>query len=162
MVMEEINWFLGTIWLFLPAYFANAAPVLLHGGGPLDGCKNWSDGKRILGDHKTVYGTIVGIAVGSVFGIIQGNTLQGTLFGIGAIIGDLLFAFIKRRLGIQPGKPFPLWDQVGFIILAILLGSLVEPRPTWQQDAAMIITTIPVHYISNLFAWGLSWKKEPW
>jgi CDP-2,3-bis-(O-geranylgeranyl)-sn-glycerol synthase len=162
MVMEEINWFLGTVWLFLPAYFANAAPVLLHGGGPLDGCKNWSDGKRILGDHKTVYGTIVGIAVGSVFGIIQGNALQGTLFAIGAILGDLLFAFIKRRLGIQPGKPLPLWDQVGFIILAIMLGSLVEPRPTWQQDVAMIITTIPVHYISNLFAWGLSWKKDPW
>ena len=80
----------------------------------------------------------------------------------GAILGDLLFAFIKRRLGISPGKPLPLWDQVGFIILAVLLGSLVEPRPTWQQDVAMIVTTIPVHYVSNLFAWGLSWKKEPW
>jgi CDP-2,3-bis-(O-geranylgeranyl)-sn-glycerol synthase len=161
-VMEEINWFVGTIWLFLPAYFANAAPVLLHGGGPLDGGRNWSDGKRILGDHKTVYGTLVGIIVGSIFGILQGNTLQGILFAIGAIVGDLLFAFLKRRLGIQPGKPLPLWDQVGFIILAILLGSIVEPRPTWLQDLAMIITTIPVHYVSNLFAWGLSWKKEPW
>jgi CDP-2,3-bis-(O-geranylgeranyl)-sn-glycerol synthase len=161
-VMEEINWFVGTIWLFLPAYFANAAPVLLHGGGPLDGGRNWSDGKRILGDHKTVYGTLVGIIVGSIFGILQGNTLQGILFAIGAILGDLLFAFLKRRLGIQPGKPLPLWDQVGFIILAILLGSIVEPRPTWLQDLAMIITTIPVHYVSNLFAWGLSWKKEPW
>jgi CDP-2,3-bis-(O-geranylgeranyl)-sn-glycerol synthase len=160
--MEEINWFLGTIWLFLPAYFANAAPVLLHGGGSLDSGRNWSDGKRILGDHKTLYGTIIGIVVGSLFGIIQGNLLQGILFSVGAILGDLLFAFIKRRLGIQPGKSLPLWDQVGFIIVAILLGSLVEPRPTWQQDVAMIFTTIPVHYVSNLFAWGLSWKKEPW
>ena len=160
--MEEINWFLGTIWLFLPAYFANAAPVLLHGGGSLDSGRNWSDGKRILGDHKTLYGTIIGIVVGSLFGIIQGNLLQGILFSVGAILGDLLFAFIKRRLGIQPGKSLPLWDQVGFIIVAILLGSLVEPRPTWQQDVAMIFTTIPVHYVSNLFAWGLKWKKEPW
>jgi len=160
--MEEINWFLGTIWLFLPAYFANAAPVLLHGGGALDSGRNWSDGKRILGDHKTLYGTIVGIVVGSLFGIIQGNLLQGILFSVGAIFGDLLFAFIKRRLGIQSGKSLPLWDQVGFIIVAILLGSLVDPRPTWQQDVAMIFTTIPVHYVSNLFAWGLSWKKEPW
>ncbi len=105
MVMEEIKWFLETVWLFLPAYFANAAPVLLHGGGPLDGGRNFSDGKRILGDHKTVYGTLVGIAVGSIFGIFQGNPVQGLLFALGAIMGDLIFAFIKRRLGIPPGKP---------------------------------------------------------
>ncbi len=161
-MMEEINWFIGTIWLFLPAYFANAAPVLLHGGGPLDGGRSWRDGKRILGDHKTIYGTLVGVAAGALFAVAQGNALQGTLFAIGAIGGDLLFAFIKRRLGLEPGKSLPLWDQVGFIILAIILGSLVLPRPTWQQDVAMIVTTIPVHYVSNLFAWGLSWKKEPW
>src|SRR4030042_1400174 len=99
-MLEEINWFINTIWLFLPAYFANAAPVLLHGGGALDGGKNWRDGRRILVDHKTVYGT-----------------------------------------------PF---------------GIIVEPKPSWQQDVAMIITTIPIHYITNLFAWGLNWKKEPW
>ena len=162
MVMEEINWFIGTIWLFLPAYFANAAPVLLHGGGSLDGGRNWRDGKRILGDHKTIYGTLAGITVGALFAVAQGNALQGTLFAIGAILGDLLFAFIKRRLGLEPGKALPLWDQVGFVILAIILGSIVAPRPTWQQDVAMIVTTIPVHYVSNLFAWGLSWKKEPW
>jgi CDP-2,3-bis-(O-geranylgeranyl)-sn-glycerol synthase len=162
LVTEEINWFLGTIWLFLPAYFANAAPVLLHGGGPLDRGRMWSDGKRILGDHKTIYGTLTGVSVGALFALAQGNALQGTLFAIGAIGGDLLFAFIKRRIGLEPGKPLPLWDQVGFIILAIILGSLVEPRPTWQQDVAMIVTTIPVHYVSNLFAWGLNWKKEPW
>jgi len=162
MVMEEINWFLETIWLFLPAYFANAAPVLLHGGGPLDGGKNWSDGKRILGDHKTVYGTLSGIAVGVLVAIVQGNIAQGLLLSVGAIAGDLLFAFIKRRLGIKPGQPLPLWDQVGFIIVAILLASLVQSPPTWQQDIAMIVTTIPVHYVTNLFAWGLSWKKNPW
>lgn len=162
MAIEEINWFLGALWLFLPAYFANATPVLLHGGGPLDGAKNWSDGKRILGDHKTIYGTFSGVVVGIAVSFVQGNLIQGIFFSVGAILGDLFFAFIKRRLGIQPGKPLILWDQVGFIVVAILLGSIFEPRPTWQQDLAMIITTIPIHYITNLFAWGLNWKKEPW
>ena len=162
MVIDEINWFLGTIWLFLPAYFANAAPVLLHGGGSLDRGHTWRDGNRILGDHKTNFGTLAGVTVGALFAIAQGNATQGTLFAIGAIGGDLLFAFIKRRLGLKPGRSLPLWDQVGFIIVAIILGSFIEPRPTWQQDIAMIITTIPVHYVSNLFAWGLNWKKEPW
>jgi CDP-2,3-bis-(O-geranylgeranyl)-sn-glycerol synthase len=161
-LVDPVIWFLDTIWLFLPAYFANAAPVLLHGGGPLDRGRSWSDGKRILGDHKTVFGTLAGIVVGSLFALAQGNFLQGSLFAIGAIGGDLVFAFIKRRLGLESGKPLPLWDQVGFIILAIFLGSLVMPSPAWQQDVAMVVTTIPVHYVSNLFAWGLNWKKEPW
>ena len=162
MVVESIEWFMMTIWLFLPAYFANAMPVLFHGGGPIDGGHNWRDGKRILGDHKTVKGTLTGIVIGTIVGIIQQNYLQGFFFALGAIGGDLIFAFIKRRLGIPPGKSFPIWDQIGFILLAILLGSFIEPRPTLEQDIAMIITTIPIHYITNLFAWGLNWKKVPW
>jgi CDP-2,3-bis-(O-geranylgeranyl)-sn-glycerol synthase len=94
--------------------------------------------------------------------VLQGNIIQGFLFSLGAILGDLVFAFIKRRLGYPPGAPWPIGDQVGFIIFAILLGSLVEPRPDLSQDLTLLLTTIPVHYISNLFAWGLKWKKNPW
>ncbi len=162
MIVEALQWFLETIWLFLPAYFANAMPVLIHGGGPLDAGNNWVDNKRLLGDHKTIYGTIAGITAGSLVALIQGNLVQGVLFAFGAILGDLIFAFIKRRLGIKPGQPLPVWDQVGFIILAILLGSIVEPRPTLEQDAVMILVTIPAHYLTNLFAWMLKWKKHPW
>jgi len=161
-ISDLILWFAETIWLFLPAYFANAAPVLLHGGGPLDGGRVLSDGRRLLGDHKTVYGTLAGVVVGSAVGLAQMSPLRGVLFASGAILGDLVFAFFKRRLDIRPGQPLPLWDQVGFILFAIALGSLVQPAPTWEQDAAMIVTTIPVHYVSNLFAWGLKMKKEPW
>ena len=161
-ISDLILWFAETIWLFLPAYFANAAPVLLHGGGPLDGGRVLSDGRRLLGDHKTIYGTLAGVVVGSAVGLAQMSPFRGFLFASGAILGDLVFAFFKRRLDIRPGQPLPLWDQVGFILFAIALGSLVQPAPTWEQDAAMIVTTIPVHYVSNLFAWGLKMKKEPW
>ena len=151
-----------TVWLFLPAYFANATPVVLHGGGPIDNGKNWSDGKRILGDHKTIYGTIAGIIIGATIAILQGNTLQGSLFAVGAILGDMVFAFFKRRLGYPPGVSWPVADQIGFILLAIIFGSLVEPRPTLEQNGVVIITTIPLHYLTNLFAWGLKMKKVPW
>lgn len=162
MISDVVLWFAETIWLFLPAYFANAAPVLLHGGGPLDGGRVWSDGRQLLGDHKTIYGTLSGVVVGTAVGFAQMSLLRGFLFASGAILGDLVFAFFKRRLGMKPGQPLPLWDQVGFILFAITLGSLVQPAPTWEQDVAMIVTTIPVHYVSNLFAWGLRMKKDPW
>jgi len=153
---------LTTIWLFFPAYVANATPVLLHGGGPVDGGRIWGDGRRILGDHKTVFGCISGVAAGTAFGIVQGNPVQSFLFSLGAILGDLVFAFTKRRIGLPPGAPWPVGDQVGFIIVAITLGSLVEPRPSLEQDVALLLTTIPVHYLSNIIAWFLRWKKDPW
>lgn len=159
---DIINWFIMTVWLFLPAYFANATPVLLHGGGPVDGGRNWSDGKRILGDHKTLYGTIAGVSIGAMVAFLQGNIIQGSLFALGAILGDMIFAFFKRRLGYPPGASWPVADQVGFIILAIILGNLIEPRPTLEQDVVVTITTIPLHYLTNFFAWVMKMKKNPW
>lgn len=44
----------------VPAYFSNAGMVIVGGGKPLDRGKNWRDGRRILGDHKTVSGLVKG------------------------------------------------------------------------------------------------------
>lgn len=74
----------------------------------------------------------------------------------------MVFAFFKRRLGYPPGASWPVADQIGFILLAIILGSLIEPRPTLEQNVVVIITTVPLHYLTNLFAWGLKMKKVPW
>jgi len=136
--------------------------VLIHGGGSIDGGRSWSDGRQILGNHKTIIGFLAGVAVGTAIALLQGNIIQGFLFSLGAVFGDLVFAFIKRRLGHPPGAPWPIGDQIGFVIFAILFGSLVEPRPDLLQDLTLLLTTIPVHYLSNLFAWGLKWKKNPW
>ena len=44
----------------VPGYFSNAGMVIVGGGKPLDGGKNWKDGRRILGDHKTTAGLVKG------------------------------------------------------------------------------------------------------
>ena len=44
----------------VPAYFSNAGMVIVGGGKPLDRGKNWRDGRRILGDHKTISGLVKG------------------------------------------------------------------------------------------------------
>ncbi len=59
------------IWFILPAYVANATPVLTGGGPPIDGGKKLSDGYRILGDGKTIRGFILGLLAGSIVGAIQ-------------------------------------------------------------------------------------------
>ena len=47
---------ISAFWYILPAYLANATPVLLGGGKPLDLGLKWLDGERLFGDHKTFRG----------------------------------------------------------------------------------------------------------
>jgi CDP-2,3-bis-(O-geranylgeranyl)-sn-glycerol synthase len=157
-----LSWFVETIYVYLPAYIANATPVVLSGGGPLDRGRNWIDGKPLFGDHKTLRGTVSGLAAGFLIGLAQGSPLRGALLSIGAIGGDLIVSFFKRRMNLEPGALLPIADQMGFIILAVILVGFTEPVPRWDQAVGILVATLPIHYLSNLLAWGLKLKSNPW
>ena len=159
---SAIYWMLETIYIYLPAYIANATPVLLGGGPPLDGGRTWVDDQPLFGDHKTVRGTFSGIIVGIAVGILQTQPLRGVLLSVGAIGGDIVISFIKRRIKLKPGAMFPIADQMGFIVFAVLLVSLVQPSPTWERAVAILIATLPIHYLTNVIAWALKLKRNPW
>jgi CDP-2,3-bis-(O-geranylgeranyl)-sn-glycerol synthase len=159
---DDIVWMAATIYMYLPAYLANAAPVIAGRGRPLDGGRTWRDGRPILGSHKTVRGTASGVIVGVVVGAVQLDPLRGLLLSVGAVGGDLVVAFFKRRLGLRPGAPFPVADQLGFIAVAIALAAVLPPAPTWERVVAIVVATVPIHLITNLFAWLLGLKAHPW
>ena len=159
---SAVYWMLETIYIYLPAYIANATPVLLGGGPPLDGGRTWVDDQPLFGDHKTIRGTFSGIIVGIALGILQMQPLRGVLLSVGAIGGDIVISFIKRRIKLKPGAMFPIADQMGFIVFAVLLVSLVQPSPTWERAVAILIATLPIHYLTNVIAWALKLKRNPW
>ena len=107
------------IYTFLPAYFANAAPVLFGGGAPIDLDRNFIDGRRIFGKNKTVRGAASGLITGTIVGLIQKRVLLGFLLSSGAVLGDLTASFIKRRLGLNPSTPLPIMDQLDFVTGAL-------------------------------------------
>ena len=51
---------LSAFWIMLPAYLPNPVAAIFGGGTPIDLGKNFSDGKRVLGDGKTYRGLIFG------------------------------------------------------------------------------------------------------
>ena len=159
---SAIIWMLETLYIYLPAYIANATPVLLGGGPPLDGGRTWVDDQPLFGDHKTIRGTFSGIIVGIALGILQMQPLRGVLLSVGAIGGDIVVSFIKRRIKLKPGAMFPIADQMGFIVFAVLLVSLVQPSPTWERAVAILVATLPIHYLTNVIAWALKLKRNPW
>jgi CDP-2,3-bis-(O-geranylgeranyl)-sn-glycerol synthase len=77
--------------------------------------------------------------------------------GFGAILGDAIGSFVKRRINIKPGAPFPIVDQIGFIFVAFILAEIFVNIPsTWWW---VIPFTLVLHIGSNLIAYFFGWKE---
>ncbi len=181
--MSEITYLFNIIilalWLMLPAYVANPAAVVFGGGTPIDFGKNWRDGRRILGDGKTFRGLIGGTACGIIIGLLQRQISQvgdilitPSLIAIvtlsfGALFGDIVKSFFKRRLGLARGAKLPLFDQLDFVIGAWVLTYAFDPQWFTQNFEPLIIITVliltPVlHRLTNIIGYYIRLKKEPW
>jgi CDP-2,3-bis-(O-geranylgeranyl)-sn-glycerol synthase len=163
--MEIATLIIEALKFIFPAYCANAVPVIVGGGRPLDLGKNF-DGKPILGKNKTLRGFFFGLAIGIMVGLVEIGLfgyppLFSVLSPLGALMGDLAGAFLKRRLGIAPGGLLPIIDQVDFAIGAILF-SLPLAIIYWELAIAVIIITAPIHLFTNFLAYKLKLKNNPW
>ena len=205
-----------SLLLIVPAYISNASMVITGGGHPIDGGKLFRDGKRILGDHKTVKGLkgplYIGIPISFIIFIlffilwqpieeiiIQASTeglyilyndinifqyyfiggevplnflvllIRIILASYGAVLGDLVGSFLKRRFDIKSGAPFWIVDQLDFAIIAILFVSIpgfISPQLFLLPDIYilifLIILTPAVSIIANTVAYFVGLKSVPY
>jgi CDP-2,3-bis-(O-geranylgeranyl)-sn-glycerol synthase len=145
---------LETLWFFLPAFAGNIAPVIAARyqwlprlNIPVDYGLTLGD-TRLLGENKTIRGFVVGTAAGALTGILQYGlfhfyqfshfsivsydnflfaTSLGALIGFGALFGDALKSFYKRRIHIPSGESWKPWDQIDIVIGVILVTSWFVP-----------------------------------
>lgn len=132
----------------------------------MDGGRKLSDGKPIFGSHKTIRGVIVGILAGSIIGLAESLVdhrlaFAGFMIALGAVLGDLLGAFIKRRLSVEPGRAFPILDQLDFVLGSLLLGYAFFPIG-FLSVILFVIVTPPIHLATNYGAYLLGIKKTQW
>ncbi len=158
---------LEALKFILPAYCANAVPVLVGGGLPLDFGKNFYDGKPIFGKNKTFRGFFFGLVVGTLVGVIEAFSFAeypisfGFLLSLGALLGDLAGAFLKRRIGLAPGELLPVVDQIDFIIGALAF-SLPFNVLSLELALTVLLITPPLHIITNFTAYKIGLKSNPW
>ena len=174
----------ATLYFILPAYFSNGSGLVFGGGLPLDFGKCDSKGNRWIGDGVTWRGLIAGTIVGTVTGAIQGiiapyiiqtfgqyittpivtnlpeGILIGFLLGFGALLGDAIGSFLKRRLGIGRGNPAPFLDQLDFIVVALIMVSFVVELNLLVIVLAIILTLF-FHLLTNTCAY-LFGLKDVW
>ncbi|MHA1913932.1 MAG: CDP-archaeol synthase [Promethearchaeota archaeon] len=205
-----------SLLLIVPAYISNASMVITGGGRPIDGGKFFRDGRRILGDHKTMNGLkgplYIGIPLSFILFllfillwapikdvIIQASTdgqyklynnieifqyyftggefpfnflvllVRIILASYGAVIGDLVGSFLKRRFDIKSGAPFWIVDQLDFILVSLLfvtIPSFILPTVFLMPDIYiflfLLILTPAVSIIANTVAYIVGLKNVPY
>lgn len=180
-----------TVLFFFPAYIANLCPIAFSKlkifgrffAKPLDAGKMLG-GKRLFGKNKTlggfVFGSLGGV-IGAVMvvififitkwhslGLLDTSTILlylcfGFLLGFGAMTGDLVESFLKRRIGIAEGKPWWFFDQADFVVGAWLFSGLLIPYAnTWPLFLVGMLITPPLHLLANFLAFKAKLKKVWW
>lgn len=167
---------ISLVLFILPAYISNAVPVILGGGAPIDFGKKHNDGERVLGDGKTIRGFISGIGAGIVFAGFLALFIQlkffenpkmqfigGVMLSIGAMVGDSLGSYIKRRFKVGSGKQFIL-DSMMFLFVALILTYpfvIIESFDLYSFSI-LVAATLILHPLTNFLANRFGLKKVPW
>ncbi len=187
----------GALWVFLPTYVANGtAPFSLGKGPRMDLGATWkADGRPLLGKSKTWAGFFIGGTVGLLAGLLEeyllllappslqlvplfagslvASILPVALLSYGALAGDALGSFVKRRLGTDSGGRSPLLDQLPFLLLPMALIGIAAPSlfvaAIWPNvpEGVLIVSWVLVlslflHAGFNLVGFYVGLKKVPW
>ncbi len=179
--MLEIIW-QSIVWI-LPAYVANGSAVLLGGGMPMDFNKKWR-GKPIFGRGKTWRGFFGGGIAGILAGIIISHFISFdgkysiaifASLSFGALLGDLVESFVKRRIGKGQGEKWIIADQIDFLLgaffLCYVVSTVLQPYmnenwflghfTVWHILFLLVLTPF-LHLVTNIMAYLFKYKDVPW
>lgn len=173
-----MNNVLFALLFFLPAGLANAAPPLINKVPLINKWRTPLDfgmtvrGHRMFGKNKTWRGLISGMLLAGItawilypnLGTDTGNTLShfiiGISLGFGALLGDAIESFFKRQIGIPSGSSWLVFDQIDYVIGAILF-SLPFVRLNTIDYVIVVITYFCLHFIVSYLGYLLGFKEKP-
>jgi CDP-2,3-bis-(O-geranylgeranyl)-sn-glycerol synthase len=209
-MLEELLFIPQALYLMLPVYFANMSPVFFaklfpKWNLPIDFGKRWRDGRPLFGRSKTWRGLICGSVISTLFacglalaihpfhlplfpdfgwseyGSFLVVPIVGFSMGFGALVGDLIKSFFKRRLNKPSGERWFGPDQLDFILgswlFVFFAGGLMQAGgltssnwllahffayETWPRAAFVLASIFLLHPLSNWIGYKLKLKKVPW
>ena len=182
--MTLMQFVLMCLYLALPGAVANMMPVFVSRvpflNIPVDLGYVWR-GKRLFGSHKTYRGFFFGVFGAMAAAYVQSILFQyplfraisfvdfsqisfllfGFLIGFGALFGDLVKSFFKRRAGIEPGKSWFPWDQLDLLFGALLFVSFIKV-PSLAMILFYLISVPLLHIFFNHLGYWLKIKETKW
>lgn len=155
------------LWLLVPGAIANTTAALSSRmfpkwNSPVDLGARFM-GARVFGDNKTWRGFIAGTLAGGAIFLLQRSLSSSQFFhalelfdykkapwflgfvaGLGALFGDLVKSFVKRRLTIAPGRSFLVLDQIDWVLGALFAVNLFVRIPL-----SVILISLPVGALAH-------------
>ncbi len=161
---------LQLLYFMAPAYVANMAPPFVRYW------KGWNRpiSRRWLGGHKTVLGFAAGVLAAVFVTFLQSRLGRdgaivaydgwldlGARMGVGAMLGDTVKSFFKRRRGVAPGGTWIPFDQLDFVLGALLL---VWGRAAlgWTDVAIVLALSFAGHILVNHLGYWLGVRDAKW
>jgi CDP-2,3-bis-(O-geranylgeranyl)-sn-glycerol synthase len=121
------------------------------------------------------------VAAGVAIGILQILVQEGfpslpvpdhtyasvLLLSIGALLGDAVKSFFKRRAGRERGAKWPIADQYDLVVGSLLLLVIFDPswflaEITLPRFLVILIITPILHRLVNLVGYAARLKDVPW
>jgi CDP-diglyceride synthetase len=106
---------------------ANGTPLMVHKvlgkhfSHPVDGDREFVDGRPVFGPAKTLRGVVCAILVTTAGAPLVGLGWKiGFMVGSLAMVGDLFSSFLKRRLGRSSSTPIVGVDQIPEALFPLL------------------------------------------
>lgn len=168
------------LWIMLPAAVANMTPIFFaqlpvvrEWDAPVDMGRTFR-GKPILGSHKTWRGFISGTVAAMVIFWLQQllyshslwlqqacmgldystlPLLLGPAIGFGALAGDSVKSFFKRQAGVPSGQSWPPFDQLDYIV-----GAVVFSLPFVILAPAVYVWIFLIWFVMHLLFSYLGWR----
>jgi hypothetical protein len=140
------------IQLLILLMLANGMPVVAKNilgddfAYPIDGGVRFVDGHPLLGTSKTIRGILLSVLVTSVCAPFVGLDLKnGFLVGSGAMAGDLLSSFLKRRLNLPPSSRATGLDQIPESLIPLL-----ACRNSLSLSGVDIAVTVAIFFVGEM------------
>jgi CDP-2,3-bis-(O-geranylgeranyl)-sn-glycerol synthase len=164
---------ISALYFFLPAYLANMFPSLAKNLPFL----NYPVWEKRLGKNKTWRGVLIATLTGGLIFWLQQlaynkgftawavidysgfSIALGFLMGFGAIFGDLVESYYKRKADIIPGKPWVPFDQLDFVIGGLALSFFVYV-PKASIVLIIILASPLLHILFNRIGYWLKLQKN--
>jgi CDP-2,3-bis-(O-geranylgeranyl)-sn-glycerol synthase len=178
-----IGWFYELIqvfWILIPAIFANLSPVLVKKvdflNYPVDFYRKLGN-KRLFGENKTYRGFFFGILAAILIAYIQMKTTPylfvdfifdygsiniiafGALLGFGALFGDLVKSFVKRRIGKKEGQSWLPFDQIDWAVMSLIFLNLMINISLLTNILVLVIGGVG-HAAFNYVGYLMNLKKS--
>ncbi len=165
---------ISSLYFITPAFFANMCPVFakklkLPFAKPINP-KHFGENKTYRGFYVGYLGALLVLYLQTQIDFAEYSLIDYSkiniyfyafLFGFGAIFGDMIKSYFKRKKGKKPGSCWFPFDQLDFVIM-----SLVFIYPFYEISIehilVLLILSPLLHFLSNLIAYFLKLKEVWW